>query len=455
LPDDLFALDIFIIEDKSYKLKKATKSGESPLKTKFCLFLLVLLLGLGFAALANAQTSKIYWFEQFSYYNVDQLKAAGWTIDQTPAGVSIDTGNLVMDGTKGGDALIRYHGNFPQGINEWKIECRSMWPGGKGHSDSSVFIITQNHTYVFAADGYYNNFAFYRDNKKILTFGTYQEKAGEWMTLAMVKQGSTISMYFNGELKNTYDEPDPTKSPAVRVDIISPWASVAYYDYYILAEPTAITPTLSPTETSTSFPIVPVVVGGGVTAAIIGGVLYYFYVIAGSNPAVPPPNSGAPQGGSPNTGPPPSVPPGTITAGGGPPGPPTAPFTAPTTAPFTAPTTAPGQIPATAPGTAPTTAPGQIPATAPGTTPTTSPGTATSTASQLIPNPPPLSINEASEIIGKNFQGIWQGKEVAKATIVNQLKNMGMNASNAQKVIDKLVEDGIIKLSKPGYYVAA
>jgi hypothetical protein len=467
--------------------------GEA-LKTKLWLFLVVLSLGFGYVALVNAQTSNIYWIEQFSYYNVDQMQAAGWTLLR-PAGISMYSNAVVLDGT-GGDCAISHTFDYSNSVYNWKAEVRSMWLG-HGHSVLSVFVYTENHSYGFACDGYNEYFSLYRDSKKVLTFGNYQEETNQYFVLSMVREGNTFSFYVNGDFLNSYNESDTASSKVTGLGLVSPWLGDAKYDYILLGEPTAVTPSLYPTEETSGFPIVPVVVGASVTVAIIGGVLYYFYVVVGSNPAASPP-----AGGSPGTKPPAGKPPGVITAGGGPGGPPTAPFatpttapfttpamapgtapttapyttpttapyaslstapgtapttapyTAPTTAPYTAPTTAPGTSPATAPYSAPTTAPGQIPATSPYVTPTTAPGTTPSTASQIIPNPPPLTVKAAAEIISSKFQGIWQGKEVAKTTIISQLKNLGMNTADAQIVIDKLVRDGVIKLSKPGYYEA-
>jgi len=199
------------------------------LKNSIWGFVFAIALCLSFVAVAYAQTGSVLWQEDFNYGSVAQMEAAGWSVDQNPAGVTVDSEGVILNGANG-DALIRYYGTFPA-VNEWKVESRSMWPG-EGHSGSGVNIITEKHSYGFTADGWYSQFGLYRDNVVVLTFGTYQEVAGAWLTLVLVKQGNTLSMYFNGALVNTYEEQDTQNSPTVRVDIISPWRGDVKYDYY-------------------------------------------------------------------------------------------------------------------------------------------------------------------------------------------------------------------------------
>jgi hypothetical protein len=163
-----------------------------------------------------------------------------------------------------------------------------MWLG-QGHTTNGVYVSTQKHSYSFSADGYYDEFAFYRDNVKILRFGSYQEVANQYFFMTMVRQGNTFSLYFNGELKNTYIEEDTQLSAATGIALCSPWRGDAKYDYYQLGEPTAMftssNPTATPLVSTDSFPMIPVLVGGGITAAIVGGIVVYYFFIAGGSSA--------------------------------------------------------------------------------------------------------------------------------------------------------------------------
>ena len=167
------------------------------------------------------------------------MQAANWTLNRI-AGTRLESGGVVLDGV-GGDTIISYSGVFPSGMYEWRVEDRVMWLG-QGHGGLAVSIATRNHSYGFSADGWYDYFAFYRDNSKILEFGSYTEQANEWITLAIEKTGNTISMYFNGQLQNTYTETDTQPSDVTGISLISPWQGDARYDYLLL-ESSSITST--------------------------------------------------------------------------------------------------------------------------------------------------------------------------------------------------------------------
>jgi hypothetical protein len=252
------------------------------LKAKLWLFFAALLFSLSFAALVSAQTGQVYFNEDFNYASLDQMQAAGWTFTR-PAGVSVGSGAVVLDGV-GGDCPIHYNNHFSTGIFDWKVESKSMWLG-QGHSTNGVYVSTQKHSYSFSADGYYDEFAFYRDGVKILRFGSYQETANQYFVMTMVRQANTLSLYFNGELKNTYTEEDTQLSAATGIALVSPWRGDAKYDYYQLGEPTAVFTSSNPTVSTDSFPMIPVLVGGGITAAIVGGIVVYYFFIAGGSSA--------------------------------------------------------------------------------------------------------------------------------------------------------------------------
>jgi hypothetical protein len=252
------------------------------LKAKLWLFFSILLFSLSFAALVSAQAGQVYFKEDFNYASLDQMQAAGWTFTR-PAGISVGSGAVVLNGV-GGDCTINYNNHFQTGIFDWKVESKSMWLG-QGHTTNGVYVSTQKHSYSFSADGYYDEFAFYRDNVKILRFGSYQEVANQYFFMTMVRQGNTFSLYFNGELKNTYIEVDSQLSAATGIALCSPWRGDAKYDYYQLGEPTAVFTSSNPTVSTDSFPMIPVLVGGGITAAIVGGIVVYYFFIAGSSSA--------------------------------------------------------------------------------------------------------------------------------------------------------------------------
>jgi len=100
------------------------------------------------------------------------------------------------------------------------------------HSGINIGAVTEKHTYHFSADGWYSEFAFYRDGQKILRFNNYQEISNEWITLRMEKHGNQIDMYFNNQLQNSYTETDTTPSQLIGYTTNSPWQGGAEFEYF-------------------------------------------------------------------------------------------------------------------------------------------------------------------------------------------------------------------------------
>jgi hypothetical protein len=265
------------------------------LKARLWLLFASLLFASSFIGLVSAQTGQIYLEEDFNYSSLDQMQAAGWTFTR-PTGISVAAGAVTLDGTNG-DCTISRATSFSNGVYDWKVEVRSKWLG-QGHSVLSVFLGTESHTYGWAADGYYKEFSFYRDNQKVLHFGIYEEKANQFVVLSMVREGNTFSFYFNGELKNTYSEQDAQQSAVTGLSLVSPWKGDAKYDYYMLSEPTGVMPSSTSEETA-SFPTMPVLIGGGIATLFVGGVVVYYFFIAGSQAGA---SAGSASGGTSGTG---------------------------------------------------------------------------------------------------------------------------------------------------------
>jgi hypothetical protein len=254
------------------------------LKAKFCILLIVCLFFLEGAVLVEAQDSAFRWVDSFNYSSLTDAQNAGWTYSDA-TGTSFSSDGVILDGTKN-DVSIQYAQGFPSGLTDWKAEVKCMWLG-QGHSVLSVFTYTEDHNYGFACDGYYKDYSLYRDSQKILTFGNYQETSGQWVTLTMIKHGNVISMYFNGELKNTYTEKDKS-SQVTQVGLVSPWKGGAKYNYIMLGDVNAQSPVGLPTSQTgqSSFPTTAVLVGGGAAvAAVVGGALVYYFVFAGGSAA--------------------------------------------------------------------------------------------------------------------------------------------------------------------------
>lgn len=212
------------------------------MKTRICIFFAVAVLFFSSASIIHVQAADFEYRDEFNYANLDQMTTAGWTTSRT-SGTSFDSGAVILDGT-GGDTSINYRDHFPSGIYDWTAEARGMWLG-QGRGTLSVGVATEHHSYSWSGDGYYSQFIFYRDSQIVTRFPGYVDALDEWFTLSMERQGDTIYCYLDGELEYTYTEDDTSPSQATGINLISPWAGDAKYDYYHFlggdSEPTAFT----------------------------------------------------------------------------------------------------------------------------------------------------------------------------------------------------------------------
>lgn len=165
------------------------------------------------------------------YANLNEMTAAGWTID-VPAFTYLNQSSVVLNFTSPATS-IHYRG-FPSGILNWKAETRGMWTTGSGGS-VGVNVVTDAHSYGYSLDGWYNEFEFYLDSVKVLSFGTMALERYHWYVMSMEKTGNTLNFYLNGQLVNTYVD-NSTPSQAVGMDSVSPWQSATQYDYYHFTE---------------------------------------------------------------------------------------------------------------------------------------------------------------------------------------------------------------------------
>jgi hypothetical protein len=246
------------------------------MKCKVCLLFSFSILLLSLAYTANAESSHLHWRDEFSYGSVSQMQDAGWTLTKNPSGVSLEAGAVLLNGTQA-DTEIAYFNHFPDGIVDWSIEIRALWPG-QGHSQPVISANTVRHQYGFAADGWTKQFALYRDNTKIMVFGSYIEQKNTWVTLKMEKQGNALNLYCNDQLVRTYLETDTQLSKIVGVSIVSPWKGDQSYDYYQLSA-SGSQPSVAP-----SFLSNPWVIGGIAAVAGVGvlaGILYFFVIGGG------------------------------------------------------------------------------------------------------------------------------------------------------------------------------
>lgn len=185
------------------------------------------------------------WRDDFNYNTKDEMKAAGWTLDEEER-ISLEGGMLTLDNDGAHGCGVKYLGHFPSGIYDFSVEAKSKWIG-RAYGQRVFYVWTQRHRYGWFGDGYYPEYSFIRysdgsggDDVKVLRFGGYAPVINEWATFALEKRGNTFYMYQDGELKNTYTETDSAPDELVAVSISGGWLSTMEYDYISVEAPPAI-----------------------------------------------------------------------------------------------------------------------------------------------------------------------------------------------------------------------
>lgn len=172
--------------------------------------------------------------DNFDYETVEEMVSAGWTVGGESM-MDVGEGVVTLDNDGSAGSSVYYDGNFPSGILSFEVETEGMWIG-RSYGTLQVVVKTERHGYIWMLDGYYPEYAFIRDGVKVLRFGGYTPQKDVWMTIGLKKEGNIFYLYHNGELKNTYTEPDETPDPLFGVGISSGWISTAKYDYISVRE---------------------------------------------------------------------------------------------------------------------------------------------------------------------------------------------------------------------------
>jgi PKD repeat protein len=179
------------------------------------------------------------WRDDFNYNTLDKMRNAGWELFTTDHGGPVEnfisvTGDAIILDNDGSTAAHARYRNIPSGIYDWKVEVRGMWIG-RSYGSLGVSVKTERHYYEFSGDGYYPRYKFLRDGNEV-HFEGYAPQLNVWMTFAIERIGNTIKVYHNGELKNTFSEPDPSSDGLTWVRIASGWLSTDKYDYILILQ---------------------------------------------------------------------------------------------------------------------------------------------------------------------------------------------------------------------------
>ncbi|WP_461865306.1 hypothetical protein [Thermococcus sp.] len=168
------------------------------------------------------------WEDDFDYNSLKDMKTAGWIIGRDDY-TFLKNGMIILnnDGVVGTYVLYK---RIPSGIYNWIVESKGTWIG-RSYGSLHVVAKTERHTYIWWGDGYYKEFVFSRDGKKIYRIPGYNPKMNEWHRFTLKKEGNKLYMYFDGRLITTYTERDIVKSQLVAIGMYSSWIGKTAYDY--------------------------------------------------------------------------------------------------------------------------------------------------------------------------------------------------------------------------------
>ncbi len=172
----------------------------------------------------------IQWSTNFNYKDVEDMMENGWSIIR-PDSVTLANPGVILSGVDATTCAIGVFNDVPQGIFDWKVDAIGSWMGGSGHSYVNIQVVTERHSYVWAADGGKGKYLFTRDGSVVLSFDGYQERMGVNIDMTMHRIGNTIALYSNSELIKNYVETDTQLSRVIGVAIQSPQDGKVKYAY--------------------------------------------------------------------------------------------------------------------------------------------------------------------------------------------------------------------------------
>lgn len=211
-------------------------------------------------SLAQAQ---VYFRDGFNYKSIADLQSAGWQVfaqctPSAPNGgwpyVSVGSSEvtIVNDGSHGTSLCHDLSGP----ITDWSTEMSAEWVGGSyGTLALYVYLAGINYGYKFWVDDYFGIYEFDRLGVgPVWTQNRPNLQPQTWYTLMVQKQGSTISLYFDGVQVYAYQETDPnfTSRFLARIGIEPGWLSTVSFDNVEVGSPTLVSTLTSKAGSSSS-----------------------------------------------------------------------------------------------------------------------------------------------------------------------------------------------------------
>jgi hypothetical protein len=144
--------------------------------------------------------------DNFTYASISQMSSIGWSFN-TPSQASVTGGSLTLvnNGVAGSQTAW---GSVTSGVGNWTVAVRAEWVGGL-YGTLQLNAFTARHSYVWHADGYFNQYIFYRDGQIVLRINGYTPALNVWHDLRIDMLNGKISLYFDNSLITPYTETDP------------------------------------------------------------------------------------------------------------------------------------------------------------------------------------------------------------------------------------------------------
>jgi len=184
------------------------------------------------ASQAKADSALLF-KDDFNYSNLDEMKAAGWTLSYNNSQqISLFPSiiRLELNSTPGLSHPIISYTNFTSQIYNLAIETKSRWAGGPFAYPGTFWINTQMHRYGWWGDGGLQRYVFFRDSVAVLVFGDY-EPTPNWTIFTLEKRGNTFYMYQDGLMKNTYTETENPPEQLAGISISCDGLTTTEHDY--------------------------------------------------------------------------------------------------------------------------------------------------------------------------------------------------------------------------------
>jgi len=193
----------------------------------------------------GASSTPFAFRDDFNYPSMGDMIAAGWTECGGGPASSYSVGNGILSLKEDADAVC--WDNVPQGVSDWTVTWRAAWSEFSGSWVGTIRMTvgTSQHSYTYAADGYWGYFSLVRDGALVFHNGWYSADLNVFHTMRLDMVSGKITMYFDGAAMGSYTEPDPGTS-LVELSPTAAGYSHVNFDYVTASSlPASTTPDFS------------------------------------------------------------------------------------------------------------------------------------------------------------------------------------------------------------------